>query len=77
LDILLLLKKYDVVLNDHIEKITENAIKNHERGKGKGRGSSLTLISKTTVNIIIDSINTLMKKSIANDVRESGIFRYN
>lgn len=74
LDILLLLKKYDVVLNDHIENITENAIKNHERGKGKGRGSSLTFISKTTVDMIIDSINVLMKKSIANDVRESGMF---
>jgi len=74
LDILLLLNKYDVVLNDHIEKTTENAIRNHERGKGKGRGSSLTFISKTTVNMIIDSINTLMKKSIANDVRESGMF---
>ncbi|XP_050065626.1 uncharacterized protein LOC126554614 [Aphis gossypii] len=74
LDILLLLKKYDVVLNDHIEKITKRAIKNHERGKGKGRGSSLTFISKTSVDMIIDSINVLMKKSIANDVRESGMF---
>jgi len=69
------LKKYDVVLSDHIEEITENAIKNYERRKGKGRGSSLTFISKTTVNMIIDSISILMKKSIANNnVRETGMF---
>jgi len=55
-------ENYNVVLNDHIEKNTENAIKNHERGKGKGRGSSLTFISKTIVDMIIDSINVLMKK---------------
>lgn len=74
LDILLLLKKYDLILSDHIEEITKNAIKNYDRGKGKGRGSSLTFISKTTVNMIIDSISILMKKSIANNVREAGIF---
>ncbi|KAL4091299.1 hypothetical protein QTP88_026006 [Uroleucon formosanum] len=35
LDILLLLKKYDVVLSEHIDLITKNASVNHTKGKGK------------------------------------------
>lgn len=74
LDILLLLKKYDVVLSKHIGSITKNASDNHKRGKGKGRGASLTFISKTIVNMVIDSISYLMKKSISDDIRYAVMF---
>jgi len=74
LDILLLLKKYDVVLSEHIDSITKNASVNHKKGKGKGRGASLTFISKTTVNMVIDSISYLMKKSISDEIRDAVMF---
>lgn len=74
LDILLLLKKYDVVLSEHIDLITKNASVNYKRGKGKGRGASLTFISKTTVNMVIDSISYFMKKSISDEIREAVMF---
>ncbi|KAL4091506.1 hypothetical protein QTP88_026182 [Uroleucon formosanum] len=74
LDILLLLKKYDVVLSEHIDSITKNASVNYKKGKGKGRGASLTFISKTTVNMVIDSISYLMKKSISDEIRDAVMF---
>ncbi|KAL4091486.1 hypothetical protein QTP88_026173 [Uroleucon formosanum] len=74
LDILLLLKKYDVVLCEHIDSITKNASVNYKKGKGKGRGASLTFISKTTVNMVIDSISYLMKKSISDEIRDAVMF---
>ncbi|KAL4122585.1 hypothetical protein QTP88_014887 [Uroleucon formosanum] len=73
-NILLLLKKYDVVLSEHIDLITKNASVNHKKGKGKGRGASLTFISKTTVNMVIDSISYLMKKSISDEIRDAVMF---
>lgn len=74
LDILLLLKKYDVVLCEHIDSISKNASENHKREKGKGRGASLTFISKSTVNMVIDSISYFMKKSISNEIRDAVMF---
>jgi len=53
LEILLLLKKYDVTLNEHVDKIIKSAQEKaarHKSTKVKGRGSSITFISKTTVN---------------------------
>ncbi|KAL4121497.1 hypothetical protein QTP88_013997 [Uroleucon formosanum] len=64
LDILLLLKKYDVVLSEHIDSITKNV----------SRGASLTFISKSTVNMVIDSISYLMKKSISDEIRDAVMF---
>lgn len=77
LEILLLLKKYDVTLNEHVDKIIKSAqdkVVRHNSSKVKGRGSSLTFISKTTVNLIIDAISILMKKSISCEVQEAEMF---
>jgi len=55
LDIVLLLKKYDVIIYEHIDNIIKSAqvkAAHHRFKKIKGRGSSLTFISKTTVNLI-------------------------
>jgi len=73
-DILLLFKKYDAVLSEHIDSITKSASANHKRGKGKGRGASLTFISKSTVNMVIDSISYFMKKSISDEIRDAVMF---
>lgn len=74
LDILLLLKKYDVVLSEHIDSISKNASENQKRGKGKDRGASLTFISKSTVNMVIDSITYFMEKSISDEIRDAVMF---
>lgn len=65
LDILLLLKKYDTVLNDHIDSLTNKAQRKANSGNSKGKVSKVTFISKTTVNMVIDSISTLIKKNIS------------
>jgi hypothetical protein len=74
LNILLLSKKYDVFLSEHIDSITKSVSANHERGKGKGRGASLTFIYKSTVNMVIDSISHFMKKSISDEIRDVVMF---
>ena len=41
---------------------------------GRGRGSLVTFLSKTTVNSVIDTIQHLIQDSIAKKVREAGMF---
>jgi len=52
LEILLLHKKFDIVLSDHLYYV----------------------ISKSTINLVIDSISKLIKKSISDDVIEAEMF---
>ena len=73
LDILLLLKKYDVVLNEYLDNIIKKSQVSHNSGN-KTRGGLLTLISKTTVNQIIECISDLIKKCIASQIVEAGMF---
>ncbi|KAL4147990.1 hypothetical protein QTP88_002298 [Uroleucon formosanum] len=73
LDILLLLGKYDIHLNDHLKTIIEKSKKAHESGS-KGRGGLITFISKTTLNVIIDSISCIIKNKISDAVREAGMY---
>lgn len=73
LDILLLLNKYDVVLNEYLDNIIKKSQVSHNSGN-KTRGSLLTLISKTTVNQIIECISDLIKKYIASQIVEAGMF---
>lgn len=77
LDIILLLKKYDIVLSEHIDKTVKCAqVKYacHKSTTVQGRGSLITFLSKTTINVIIDIINMLMKKSIVMEVQAAGMF---
>lgn len=74
LDILLLLKKYDIVLNEHVDSLTNKAQRKENRGNSKGKVSKLTFISKTTVNMVIDSISTLIKKNISSQILEALMF---
>jgi len=74
LDILLLLKKYDIVLNEHIDLLTTKAQRKANSGNSKGKVSKVTFISKTTVNMVIDSISTLIKKNISSQILEALMF---
>lgn len=71
LDILLLLKKYDIVLNEHVDLLTNKAQRKENSGNSKGKVSKVTFISKTTVNMVIDSISALIKKNISSQILEA------
>lgn len=73
LELVLLLGKYDICMKEHLNECIEKSKIHHESGK-TGRGSLITMLSKNTVNHIIDSIRHLIKKEIVNEVCEAGIF---
>ena len=68
LEIMFLLAKYEDSLQHHIKKCIKNAITT------QGRGSNVTLLSKTTLNSIITIIKSLLQGSIVNDVKEADFF---
>jgi len=73
LDNLLILGKYDIHLNYHLKTTIEKSKKAHESGS-KGRSGIITFISKTTLNVIIDSISCIIKNKISDAVREAGMY---
>lgn len=77
LEIFLLLSKYDENLARHVKRVTERskyALEERTKKGGKGRGSQITFLSKTTVTKIISIIKFMIRDEIANDIRESKIF---
>jgi hypothetical protein len=73
LEYILLLSKYDIVLKDHLTSVIKKSNKAHAAGS-KGRGDTVTLISKTTVNHVIIALASLMKREITNEIRDAGMF---
>ena len=61
LELILLLGKYDFCLKEHLDSCIENSKKLHLSGGTRGRGSLVTLLSKTTVNSVIDAIHHLIQ----------------
>ncbi|XP_034062116.1 uncharacterized protein LOC117539872 [Gymnodraco acuticeps] len=74
LEMIVLLGKYDVCLKEHLTLCIEKSKQIHQSGLRQGRGSLVTLLSKTTINYIITTIQRLMKATIATEVRESGMY---
>ena len=71
LALVVLISKYDPVLGRHLNEVTEKSKQRHEQGKSsKGRGSFITLLSKTTVNKLINIIGSLFKETIVEEVLE-------
>lgn len=79
LEILLLLSKYDPLLQEYVKKVIGKSqqLKNRQV-VGKlytvRPGSLVTFLSKTIADYIIDALGFLMKKTIADDVRKSEFF---
>ncbi|XP_078534596.1 uncharacterized protein LOC144821430 [Lissotriton helveticus] len=74
-ELLQYLKTFDPLLKSHLEDVIKKTNKHHEVAKsGKGRGNLVTLISKTTVNSLIDIISSLLKEGIAEEIREAEMF---
>lgn len=73
LELVLLLSKFDICLQTHVNSCIENNKRLHNSG-AKGRGSLVTLLSKTTVNTVIKAIGRLIKENIAAEVKEAGMY---
>lgn len=79
LEILLLLSKYDLLLQKYVKNVIGKSqpLKNrHVVGKlHTGHpGSLVKFLSKTVTDYIIDALGFLMKKTIADDIRKSEFF---
>jgi len=75
LEIILLLAKYDPILQNHVEECFALSSKVHQVNSGPGRmGSLITFLSKTTVNYIVEEISKQIKLRIAQDVKNADIF---
>lgn len=73
LELILFLSKCDMCLQQHVDICTENSKKQHEKG-AKGRGSLVTLLSKDTLNKVVNVISQLIKVTVAEEIRQAGIF---
>lgn len=71
LEIILLLSKYDLNLNEHINESIK-ASRARQQTNESGRGSLVTLLSKTTVNKVVSVIGSLIQRTIANEVQQAG-----
>lgn len=71
LEIVLLLTKTDINLNDHVNNAIVES-KKRTKGKGTGRGSLFTFLSPTTIANIIQSIHKLMLNKISEEVNSAG-----
>lgn len=76
LEILTLLAKHNVVLKKHIDTCSDlSAARRLAKPEGRlGRGNFVTLISKNSVNHVIQSISSLIRAKIAQEVTLSGMF---
>ncbi|XP_059901454.1 uncharacterized protein LOC132452716 [Gadus macrocephalus] len=74
-EMILLLGKYDVALKEHLSDIIHKSKKLHESASGsRGRGSLVTLLSKSTVNSVIDTILKMIKDNIGTEIQKAGMF---
>jgi hypothetical protein len=75
LEILLLLSKFDPLIKKHLDTVIEESNNRHASNLAtKGRGSLITLISKTTLNYIIDAMRKIIKKTISEEIKSAGMF---
>ena len=75
LELVLLVGKYDPLLKHHIEKVTRKQKgRKTSFSKKKGRGSSVTFLSKTTVNKLLHICCEAIREKLVADVKEVGKF---
>lgn len=74
LELIILLGKYDGCLKEHLSNVIEKSKKLHVSPGSRGRGSLISLLSKTTVNSVIDTIRNLIQQVISTEIRKAGLF---
>lgn len=73
LEIILLVAKYDPVLQTHIDEVSAKSQGIHDKGSKQG-GGLITFLSKTTINYVIDAIKDEMMKKISAEIKEAGMY---
>lgn len=74
LEILILISKFDPILNSHVRKCIDTSKKIHENQNSKGRGNLVSFMSKTTANVIIEGITKLIKHKISEEIQKANFF---
>ncbi|KAL4113078.1 hypothetical protein QTP88_016768 [Uroleucon formosanum] len=73
LELIILLSKYDVVLNEHLNSVIKKSEKQHNCNS-KGRGNLVTFLSHYTTDNIINIISNLIKSTISKKIKEANMF---
>lgn len=73
LEIILLLSKYDEVIKFHLDKVIKTSIKSHNKGSSQG-SEVITLLSKTTINYIIEAICQKIKFVMSKEILKAGMY---
>lgn len=74
LELCLLLSNYDNILKNHIQKVSKIAQEQNKSKSSKGRGNSVTFLSKTIINRIILIISNELKNKIAQEISDAKKF---
>jgi len=74
LEILMLISKFDPVLNNYVQKCIDKSKKIHEKQNSKGRGNLVSFLSKTTANVIIEGITELIKQKVSEEIKHTNFF---
>lgn len=78
LELVLLLAKYDSVLNSHVQECIRKSLllkeKSKKRAGRRGRGNLVTFLTKNTVNLILDIFRTLIQSRIASQIEKAGMY---
>lgn len=71
LEIIKLLRKYDSRTDQHLTEVIQKSKRRHSDVKSsRGRGSLVTLLSKTTVNSVITVIRDNIRQWISSDIKD-------
>ncbi|CAI6368942.1 unnamed protein product [Macrosiphum euphorbiae] len=73
LELIILLSKYYVVLNEHLNSVKKKSENQHNRNS-KGRGNLVTFLSHYTTDNIINIISNLIKSTISKKIKEANMF---
>ena len=74
LELILLLGKYDVCSREQLDDCIDKSKTLHQSCGTRGRGSLITLLSKTMANSVIDTVGHLIQETIAGDLQKAGMF---
>lgn len=73
LEMIILISKYDAVLNEHINNIINKSEKMHLQGS-KGRGNFVSLLSHYSISNVITTISSIIKQTISSQISKAQMF---
>jgi len=70
---IILISKYDAVLNEHINNIINKSEKMHLQGS-KGRGNFVSLLSHYSISNVISTISSIIKQTISSQISKAQMY---